>query len=546
MDATANTTRSDSTGGSFPRLPGKLEQASLGLSGVERSSGKSILYLCLATFGLLAAWAAIFPYTVDGDAVLHYLNTHDMWLNFKNGLCPWSRPLFKLLLIVPALGGMYTARMTVAVVSVVLMWQTIRLAEDLKLPRSLLAGPLLIFQPMAFALAGDTMTEMPMALGIVVAVRLWMAKRWVLSGLVIGLLPAVRPEGFLLGVLWGAMVLASPRIGWTAGSWAKRGVIFGAMLLGLMLWCIAGKVYAADWLIIIHGWSWPPESYPGYGSGSIYHYVILWPYYCGLPLTILFFTGLRRSMARRMVLLWGIWGLVFGVHSILYWGGWFASCGLVRIMACTSPITALICLQGWNAMMDRRARRAGGWSGIGWSGVAMAGGVAAWGLLQYCAEASHWECFPLRKCTAYVRAHKLMGPNTLFFPGNRLEVVDLDISTDAGHMVGLPAVPEQVRVILYDMPIGSIGIWDNCQAPCWHGITIDELASQGFTVLYEAHGWAAGKELRYAVMQKTGVGPERRSGGLPGGSGSGRSGRAAEGEAFPGRTSGVQPAWCDL
>jgi hypothetical protein len=484
----------------------------------------------MGVVAILAGWAVLFPYTADGDAALHFLNARDMAGNPAGGLFPWARPLFKVIILGPALAGMFAARMAVAVVSAVAVWQTVRLAEDLKLPRAGLAGIFLIAQPFAFALAADTMTEMPMALGVVVALRLWIGGRWGWSGLVTGFLPLVRPEGFFLGVVWGVMVLASKRLGgWDGRALARRARVLALMAVGLGTWALVGWALTADWLLILHEWSWPPESYPGYGHGPIYHYAVAWPYYCGLPLTVLYVAGVRRSANRAMGLPWAVWGVVFAVHSILYWGGWFASCGLFRIMACTAPVTAVVCLYGFNTLADAWARRTGRATrhDLGWRGAVVAGVTLAWAMAQYCAESAHWDGFCMQRCTAYIRANGLVTPETVFFPGNRLTVAQLGLPNDSPKVLTLPAVPEEARRRLYAMPVGAIGVWDNRQAELWHGISIDDLAGEGFTVLFEdrRRTWGADPfkrrlglvDMRYAVLKKTGEGPVRKKGGLRGG-----------------------------
>src|SRR5438270_48162 len=129
--------------------------------------------------------------------------------------------------------GITVARLFMAALATAVLWQTIRLAEDLKLPRPYLAGAMVLWQPFAFAVAADTMTEFPMALGLVLAVRCWVNGLRVPSCVIVGFLPAVRPEGFFFGLVWGVMALHEllrTRRGW---------LLLPALSGGLVAWMAA-------------------------------------------------------------------------------------------------------------------------------------------------------------------------------------------------------------------------------------------------------------------------------------------------------------------
>ena len=57
----------------------------------------------------------------------------------------------------------------------------------------------------------------------------------------------------------------------------------------------------------------------------------------------------------------GIWVflLIFTLHTVLWWRGWFGSCGLMRILACVRPITAIVCLQGMECIVAGMLRISG-------------------------------------------------------------------------------------------------------------------------------------------------------------------------------------------
>ncbi len=200
------------------------------------------------------------------------------------------------------------------------------------------------------------------------------------------------PGGIFLCALWGAMVLSRRRLG--------PAIVLG---WGTMAWFIACWIFWGNPdYFFREGWSWPADSLRIYGHGTFFAYVDRWGLYCGPVLLGLFLAGVYRKslpfgsrlngvmlvglgllvveliapgpirenilpwvgLALAAVVAWevrrwrfavGVWVflLIFTLHSVLWWRGWFASCGLMRIMACVAPITAVVCLYGWNLVGPR-------------------------------------------------------------------------------------------------------------------------------------------------------------------------------------------------
>ena len=463
--------------------------------------------VCTVSLIVLCAWLLIFPFTGEGDSILHYLNAREAYMNPGDSLHPWARPGYKLFLAWFAMHGITAARLFMAFVATAVVWQTIRLAEDLELPRAYLAGAMVLWQPMAFAVAADTMTEFPMALGLILAVRCWIKDWKIASCIIVGFLPSVRPEGFFFGLLWGLMAMHE-----LFGRGNRRAVaMLPALTVGMLVWIGACIYWTNDWLHVVHIWNWPPKTYDTYSRGSLLHHVIWWPIYCGVPLTGLFLAGIRPSWRKEMWLPWAAWFVVFGVHSVLYWGGWFCSCGLMRIMSCIAPFTAVICLQGWNRaaefLRDRWA-----WNALRIQRAAISLAVAAtgWTLGQYLLTRPHYDCFQILRCTSYIRDHHLLAGMTPFFAGNQIAAADLNLAPHRPHVMETPCDPQKIHQSLAELPIGAIGVWDNRQAPIWHGHSIEDLTHNGFTVLYETHQTVLSRTMRYVVLRKDGVFPARQ------------------------------------
>lgn len=457
--------------------------------------GRLRLWLCTAVFVWLIAWAKYWPYTGDGDSMLHYWNLRVTWLDPKLGLTSWARPLYVLLMIVPAQFGWMAARGFAALVTTILVWQTMRMAEDLRMPNANLAGLFLIFQPLAFALASDTMTEIPMALGLAIALRLWWAKRFAVSCLLMSFLPLVRPEGFLLAPVWGLFLLALPRTK-EHPTWPQRILIGASLATGVVTLLITCRLVTGQWLYFVYEWSWPLM---GTQKGSFWHHFTYWPFYCGWILLPLFLLGLLRSCRRQMGLAWAAWATVFLAHSYMFWTGTFGALGFMRILVSTAPVTALICLYGWNGLAH--VVRAVRWPVLlqqaATAVVLLAGAATA--MIYYVVEPMHHRFVLAQRAAGVVRANQMLADAPRLFAADPVVFVELGIAPrEVLLVVRDPKKPPFATGLLVRnyfsreeslrqaqaLPPGTVGVWDNDQGRWWHHIQPEELPMLGYRVLY--------------------------------------------------------------
>ncbi|MFN7927393.1 MAG: hypothetical protein U0Y68_05515 [Blastocatellia bacterium] len=458
--------------------------------------GRLRLWLCLGTFAWLVVWSRYWPYTGDGDSMLHYWNLRVTWLDPKLGLTSWARPLYVLLMIVPAQFGWLAARTFAAFVTTLLVWQTMRMADDLELRNANLAGLFLIFQPLAFALASDTMTEIPMALGLVIALRLWWAKRFAASCLLMSFLPLARPEGFLLAPVWGLFLLALPRTK-EHPTWPQRFLIGSSLATGIVTLLVVCRIVAGQWLYFVYEWSWPLV---GTQKGSLWHHVIYWPYYCGWILLPLFLLGLLPSLRRRMGLAWAAWATVLVAHSYMFWTGTFGALGFMRILVSTAPVTALICLYGWNGLaFVLRAER---WPALlrrALTAVVIFA-AALTVMIYYVAEPMHYRFVLAQKAAAFVRANQLLTSAPRLFAADQSVFVELKIPPrevllvvhdpkkppfETGLLVRNYFTREESVSQFQALPANTVGVWDNDQGRWWHHVQPEEFPGLGYQLLYK-------------------------------------------------------------
>ena len=381
----------------------------------------AVLHVCYLAIVLI--WLCVWPYKA---MAIRFCITYarSVWSEPRVIFGAWSRPMHKALIILPALGGIVPTRMAQALITFVLAWQTVSFAKQVGMPNPLLAAPLLVLQPYVFALASDTMTEIPMALATLIALRLWMSGRIAWSSLIVSFLPLFRPEGFFLIGMWGILLIPAAFPGEAMApntSWRREPCdlpqsrpLFHQRLLplcllniGLLAWLAGCWLTTGDFFYFIRVWSWPMESYGVYKAGPIYHYILCWPVYCGVVLTIPFLVGIKASLARpSMRLAWSIWLLVFVLHSLMYWLHKFASAGMIRILACTAPMTALICLEGFNQIGRSLARR--GFVAATRQRLAVGAMIVAilWSMIFYALLGEHYHCFGYQHLIAEAQSHR--------------------------------------------------------------------------------------------------------------------------------------------
>ena len=215
-----------------------------------------------------------------------------------------------------------------------------------------------------------------------------------------------------------------------------------------------------------------------------------------------------------MSLPWALWLLVFVVHSILFAKGWFASAGLMRIMASTSPVTALICLYGWNRIaqtqwiqrMPRLRHRA----------VAGAALLTAliWAIGNYLLYPPNWHTFPLCQAAHDIQDNHLLDGAPRFFAADEIVRGEIGLPNHAPGVLKNIWNKQDELQLLSGLPIGSVGEWDNQRGIDFFQIDIPEVLARGYVVVYQidrpsfrwrpgAWGWVLRRETeKYVIVRK--------------------------------------------
>lgn len=452
-----------------------------GVAGRLEETGRAVAWL----LGAFLVGAAVIPLYADADQLdsgYHYLFARWSWKHPEYLLSVWGRPLFTLLYSLPAQLGYGAARLFTLLICLLTAHQTWRLARRLGLPGPELAIPLLFLQPVFWQLSTGVYTESLFALLLVVALRLRLAGRPRWSLLAAALLILVRPEGFFIGIAWGAWHVGEAltggewgRGGWRAVAWRRVGRRVAESLLlasGLGVWWGAAWLMTGDPLWIIH--HWPPDWNPGSqanGTGPLWWYVALLPVIIG-PLTLpAFLRGVGRLWPNRgfrlgITLFWTI----FIVHSILFTQGWFGAAGYARYFVCVAPVSALLTLGGWATARHR-------WFLLG------AGAV-------FCLISLDLQPHG-RDATAIRDLHQsFVGtPASRDLPVRRLVTSQpyMRIVFDRDHweMPALGGDREQNLAVVRELGSGTLVFWDGETGPGWYRLTPEDFEAAGFEMLQQ-------------------------------------------------------------
>jgi hypothetical protein len=192
---------------------------------------------------LFAASALLAPAAPVNDPWTHYQHLRLALEEPRRLLDPWDRPGFTLLYAAPAALGLTAARLASAIPAALALAATMRAARTLGLARPWAAGLLLVAQYDFFGQASSTMTELPFAAALAVAVWGWVEDRpWIVAAGA-AWCAVTRPEGPLFAALFGAALLVRWRRPWPAA----------AVFVPLALWVCGNAIVWRDPLWWVHG-----------------------------------------------------------------------------------------------------------------------------------------------------------------------------------------------------------------------------------------------------------------------------------------------------
>jgi hypothetical protein len=211
--------------------------------GLLRPLGRAERAVVACAAVAFAACALFSPAAPMRDAWTHYEHLRLSLSEPRRLLDPWDRPGFMLLYAAPAALGLAGARLASLVPAALALAASMRAARALGLARPWLVGLLLVAQYDFFGQASSTMTELPFAAALAVAVWGWAEDRPWVAAAGAGWCAVTRPEGALFAMLFAAALAVRRR----------RLAPAAAAFVPLALWGVANALVWLDPLWWIHG-----------------------------------------------------------------------------------------------------------------------------------------------------------------------------------------------------------------------------------------------------------------------------------------------------
>jgi hypothetical protein len=481
---------------------------------VVRASHARIGFRSFSTLLLLMALLGgtlifLFPGFPEQDSGYHFVMARTAWHQPVYFVDVWARPLYTLAFSGPALFGFGQARFFALAISLLVAWQTWKLALDLRLERPWLILPLLLAQPTFFELFTDLLTEPLFALIFVAALRLHLRGRTKISMLAASLLPLARPEGVFLCLLWAGWILRAHGQTERRAKWLPKAASLYLLATGMMLWWAAAFAITGDPFFIVH--NWPTHWQQGiYGHGSILSYSSRAWEFAGPLLTVFLLIGLVRLLwLKKYVSITTAWLLFFLLHSVFRAYGLFGEAGYPRYMVSLAPATAIITLEGWNTIASwknewfRRARPIMG-------SIIIAGSLVI--------------SFLYLDSFIWTRDFIAIREMLTWFEQNRRTVhrliwsdvgMCIQTNSDLGTAPALSEDRERNLRVLQHAPPQTLVFWDDNIGPKWFGLSAQEIQNAGFQLLRVRHytlpglivsgelgGWQLTREIELSLLYK--------------------------------------------
>jgi hypothetical protein len=321
------------------------------------SENKITVGLSVILFGILSYFLLMSDGVYGGaDNYIHYRLSRYAGEHPEFFLDHWGKPLFTLLSFPFSQFGFEGTRFFNLSIGILTGFLSYRIAKGFNYANAPLALLFTVFTPMFFIMLFSSMTETLFAFVIILSVYLFLKKNYLGSAIVMSFLPFARTEGIVvLPCLFLALL------------YVRKYKYIPFLLTGALLYSIVGGWYYDDFLWLITKMPYGNAS-ALYGHGNFTDFIYAYKEITGAILGVLLLLGsaylliqlLRKNKegekkpVLELLLLLAPLTLYLFFHSFLWWKGMGGSLGLTRVMAGVMPLTALLALKGWNAIIENR------------------------------------------------------------------------------------------------------------------------------------------------------------------------------------------------
>jgi hypothetical protein len=309
------------------------------------------IYIVLVLYAIIAILTIIvFDGTGDaGDSIHHYLFARYAPVHPELFFNHWAKPLYVLLVSPFAQFGFAGIKVFNAIVSLLTIFFTFKIAQRSGLENAILVTVISIFSPLYFALTFSGLTEPLFALFISISLYAAIRNNYIAACIIVSFLPFVRSEGLIIIGIYGLYFLIK-----------REWRMLPLLLAGHVVYSVAGFFIYHDLLWIFNKIPYVRFS-SIYGSGELFHMTQQLMYVIGIPIYILFWIGIisimwkivkkKINLELQVLVLLGFLSF-FIAHTLFWYLGIFNSMGLKRVLIGIMPLISIISLMGFNFLTE--------------------------------------------------------------------------------------------------------------------------------------------------------------------------------------------------
>jgi hypothetical protein len=451
------------------------------------------IYVIIATLTII-----FFDGTGDsGDSIHHYQFAKLAPLHPELFFNHWAKPLYVLLASPFAQFTFIGVKIFNSIVSLLTIFFTFKIAQKLNINNAIIGAIILIFSPLCFVLTFSGLTEPLFALFISIGLYTILVKKPIISCLLISFLPFIRSEGLIIIGVFGLYFLLK-----------RKWKLIPFLLFGHIVYSIAGFFVFNDLLWVFNKIPYARMS-STYGSGELSHFVTQLMYVIGVPIYILFWSGVliiiwksiknRISIEIQILVFLGFFSF-FIAHSLFWYLGIFNSMGLNRVIIGVAPLISIISLIGFNFLTDEifKNKRI--------PNLIFQGLLIAYILI-----------FPFTSNPAAINWERDLSLSKDQQSANQIaDLISHNRGSNQRFVFAHPYLSEVLKIDHFDdtkrleltadfmnhIKSGDIVIWENWFAVVEHGVTKEYLdTNTELTCLHNISVWDQGREILYSVYQ---------------------------------------------
>src|ERR1041385_605351 len=314
----------------------------------------SILLLCYFILFIVLAFLSQGTYET-GDSITHYLISLYSFQYPNLFLHLWGKPLFTLLSAPFSQLGFMGIKIFNIICGGVAIYFTVKICRLLGVKNQLMIFAFVLLTPVYSRTLMSGLTEPLFSAVLMISIYLYLKDRYGLGTLLFSFFPLIRTEGIFLLVIPFLYLL------------------FQKQFRFILLLVIGWLIYSAIGFFVFKDFFWMinQNPYKGakeiYGHGGLLHFVKHYHDIWGLAVTVFLVLGLVAFVVDffkqkigaafksnfNLIFVYSFFVLFFLAHTFFWWKGLFGSIGTIRVIAAVIPVTAIICLQGFDFLMEK-------------------------------------------------------------------------------------------------------------------------------------------------------------------------------------------------